>query len=121
MIRLIECAEKLTGKAEREFADSVLEVSIGANKQVIEELLGDERMCQALMEIMEPHLQLREKAGMKEGIKEGIKQGINGAVDTLRAFGHGDLEIKNAIMQRYVLSEEEAEEYVYGRNEKAER
>ncbi|MDE6945538.1 MAG: hypothetical protein K2P66_14050 [Lachnospiraceae bacterium] len=117
MIRLIECAEKLTGKAEREFADSVLEVSIGANKQVIEELLGDERMCQALMEIMEPHLQLREKAGMKEGIKEGI----NGAVDTLRAFGHGDLEIKNAIMQRYVLSEEEAEEYVYGRNEKAER
>ena len=57
-------------------------------------------MCQALMEIMEPHLQLREKAGMKEGIKEGI----NGAVDTLRAFGHGDLEIKNAIMQRYVLS-----------------
>ena len=117
MIRLIECAEKLTGKAVREFADSVLEVSIGANKQVIEELLGDERMCQALMEIMEPHLQLREKAGMKEGIKEGI----NGAVDTLRAFGHGDLEIKNAIMQRYVLSEEEAEEYVYGRNEKAER
>ena len=117
LVRLIESTEKLTGKAEKEFADSVLEVSIGANKQVIEELLGDERMCQALMEIMEPHLQLREKAGMKEGIKEGI----NGAVDTLRAFGHGDLEIKNAIMQRYVLSEEEAEEYVYGRNEKAER
>ena len=68
MVRLIESAEKLTGKAEREFADSVLEVSIG---------------------------------------------GINGTVDTLRAFGHGDLEIKNAIMQRYALSEEAAEGYLY--------
>ena len=113
MVRLIESAEKLTGKAEREFADSVLEVSIGANKQVIEELMGDGKMCQALLEIMEPHLLLREKEGMEEGRKEGIKEGINGTVDTLRAFGHGDLEIKNAIMQRYALSEEEAEGYLY--------
>ena len=113
MVRLIESAEKLTGKAEREFADSVLEVSIGANKQVIEELMGDGKMCQALLEIMESHLLLREKEGMEEGIKRGINEGINGTVDTLRAFGHGDLEIKNAIMQRYALSEEEAEGYLY--------
>ncbi len=113
MVRLIESAEKLTGKAEREFADSVLEVSIGANKQVIEELMGDGKMCQALLEIMEPHLLLREKEGMEEGRKEGIKEGINGTVDTLRAFGHGDLEIKKAIMQRYALSEKEAEGYLY--------
>ena len=33
-------------------------------------------------------------------------------VDTLREFGHKDLEIKRAIMQRYVLSTEEAEEYL---------
>ena len=43
MVRLIESTEKLTGKAEKEFADSVLEVSIGANVQVIEELMGDGR------------------------------------------------------------------------------
>lgn len=76
MVRLIESAEKLTGKAEREFADSVLEVSIGANKQVIEELMGDGRMCQALLEIMEPYLLLREKERMEEGRKEGIREGI---------------------------------------------
>ena len=81
MVRLIECVDNLTEKTEKEFADSVLEVSIGANKQVVEELMGDERMCQALMEIMEPQLLSREKEGMekgrKEGIKEGIKKGIN--------------------------------------------
>lgn len=48
MVRLIESAERLTGKAEREFADSVLEVSIGANRQVIEEMMGDGRMCQEI-------------------------------------------------------------------------
>ena len=75
LVRLIESTEKLTGKAEKEFADSVLEVSIGANVQVIEELMGDGRMCQALLEIMEPHLQRREKEGLEEGIKEGIPMG----------------------------------------------
>ncbi len=69
-------------------------------------------MCQALIEIMEPYLLVREKERMEEGRKEGIKEGINGAVDTLRAFGHRDPEIKKAIMQRYVLSEEEAERYL---------
>lgn len=101
MVKLLERVERLTEKADKEFADSVLEVSIGANKQVIEELIGDGDMCQALMEIMEPQLLLREKKGR-----------IQGAIDTLRDFGHGDLEIKNAIMQRYGLSMEEAEEYL---------
>ena len=100
----------LKEKADKEFADSVLEVSIGANKQVIEELIGDGDMCQALMEIMEPQLLLREMKGKKEGIQ--------GTVDTLREFGHGDMEIKNAIMQRYGLSKEEAEEYLWGKSRK---
>lgn len=98
----------MSEKADKEFADSFLEVSVGANKQIIEELIGDEDMCNALMEIMEPQLLLREKEIRKEGIKEGIQ----GTVDTLKEFGHGDLEIKDAIMRRYGLSMEEAEEYL---------
>ncbi len=124
MARLLKSVESLTEKADKEFADSVLEVSIGANKQVIEELMGDDDMCQALMEIMEPQLLLRERKGKEEGIQEGreegreegiqegIEEGIQGTVDTLRDFGHGDLEIKSAIMRRYGLSMEEAEGYL---------
>lgn len=37
-------------------------------------------MSQALMEIMEPQLLLREK----EGIQKGIQKGIQGTVDVLR-------------------------------------
>ncbi len=108
MLELFKSISKLSGKADREFADSVLEISIGANKQIMEELRGEENMCQALMEIMEPQLLLREE----EGIRAGLKTGIRGAVDTLRDFGHGDFEIRTAIMEKYNLSEKEAEEYL---------
>lgn len=125
MVRLLEQVGKLSGKVEREYADSVLEVSVGANRNVIEELIGDENMCQALMEIIEPQLLLREKAvkeegrkegrleGRQEGRKEGRKEGIYGTVNILKKYGHGDLDIKKALMESYALSEEEAEEYLY--------
>lgn len=112
MVKLLESVGRLTEKTDKEFADSVLEVSIGANKQVIEELIGDDDMCQALMEIMEPQLLLREKKGREEGIEKGMREGIQGTVDTLREFGHGDMEIKKAIMQRYTLTLKEAEKYL---------
>lgn len=94
---------KLTGKNDRELADSVLEVSIGANRQMVEELKGDAGMCQALMEIMEPQLLQREK--------EGLHKGIQGMVDVLRELGHSDSDIKEIIVKKYGLSVEDVEEY----------
>ncbi len=40
----------------KELADSVLEVSIRANWEIIKELRRNENMCQALLEIMEPEI-----------------------------------------------------------------
>ena len=92
----------------KELADSVLEVSIGANKRIVEELIGDDSMCQALMEIMEPVIQLRDQ----ENVEKGLKKGIRLTIDTLREFGHGDAEIKEAIMRKYEISDEEMEGYL---------
>lgn len=47
----------------------------------------------------------------KEHEEAGLKKGIQGTVDTLRDFGHKDAEIKAAIIKRYNLSLEEAEDY----------
>ena len=105
---LLEGVNRLTEKIDKELADSVLEVSIGANKQIIEELIGDDSMCQALMEIMEPVIQ--EK--VKKELKKESKKGIQVTIDTLREFGHGDVEIKEAIMRRYDISDEEVEGYL---------
>ncbi len=90
-----------------------MNVSIGANKQVMEELMGDDDMYEVLMELMEPRIQLRESEVRKEGRKEGRIEGrIEGTVETWREFGRGDAEIKEAIMQKYSLTEKEAESYL---------
>ena len=98
----------MTEKADRELADSVLEVSISANRKIVEELIGDESMYEALMEIMEPRIKQREDAIMKKGIQD--------TVDTLKDFGHKDAEIKTAIIKRYNLSLEEAEDYIQNKS-----
>lgn len=110
MRELLEAVRQLTGKYDRELADSVLEVSIQANEQIIEKLIGDENMSQVLLDIMkpiiEPQLRLREEAGMKAGIKKGIQ----GTVKVLRNLGYSDAEIRMIIRQQYNLSSEEIEE-----------
>lgn len=109
---LLEGVNKLTKKMNKELADSVLEVSIGTNKQIMEELIGDDSMCQALMEIMEPVIQLRDQENIEKGLKKGLKQGIQVTIATLREFGYGDAEIKDAIMRKYDISAEEVEGYL---------
>ena len=68
MKELLERIGSLTQKFDRELADSVLEVSVRANKQVIEELRGDDSMCQALLEIMEPEIEKSREMRRRKGI-----------------------------------------------------
>lgn len=64
--RLLEQIDGLTLDFERMLADAVLEVSIRANQEIVEELKGDEKMCQALLEIMEPEInKITEKVAEK--------------------------------------------------------
>ena len=108
ILELLEKINRLSGKTDRELADSVLSVSIEANKQVVEELIGDDSMCQALMEMMEPQLLLREQ----EGLEKGLKKGIQVAVNILRDIGRQNEEIQKIIAAQYDISETEAAEYL---------
>ena len=53
---LLEKIEELSESFDRRLADSVLEVAMQANKEIVKRLRGDESMCQALWEIMEPEI-----------------------------------------------------------------
>lgn len=68
---LLDTVRCLTETADRELADSVLEVSLAANEQIVQELIGDDSMYEALMEIMEPRLVLRDKTKAEEGVQKG--------------------------------------------------
>lgn len=120
MRELLEKIEKLDLKFDRELADSVLQVSISANKQVVEELRGDENMCQALLEIMEPEInkikqqvteQVTEQV-TKEVTKEVTKKGIRNTVMALRECGQTEDIIKQIIIKAYHISFQEAENYL---------
>ncbi len=52
--------------------------------------------------------------GIQRGIQQGIRRGVEGAVELLRDAGWEDARIKAAIMKRYNLAENEAEDYIYG-------
>lgn len=53
---LLEEISGLTQRLDRELADAVLDVSVRANPETLKELRGDERMYQALLEILEPEI-----------------------------------------------------------------
>ncbi len=107
--KLIYTIRGLKGEHERELADAVIDVTLKANKDLLEELRGDEEMSGVLMELAEPWIQEGRQEGRQEGIREGI---IRGAVDVLKSLGHSDEEIKTVIMRKYDLSDEEAEKYL---------
>lgn len=105
---MLEGMRRLEDKFDRELADSVLEVGIRENRELIKQLMGDDNMSEALLEIMEPMIiEIRRQAKT-----EGIEQGIRCLVDAFRDYGHSDEEIKEAIIKKYGLSEEEAVSYL---------
>ena len=114
--RILEKAEGLKDEREKELADSVLQVCIAANRKTVEELKGEENMCQALREIMKPELEQSRKEGIEEGIKEGIKEGMEKgicvAVSILRSLGQTEESIRESIMENYKLSQDAAEKYM---------
>lgn len=108
MKELLEKIGSLTPKFDRELADSVLEVSVRANKQVIEELRGDDSMCQALLEIMEPEIDRI----VKSKVQNETQRNIISSVKSFRDLGAGNEKIKEILIENYKLTAKEAEMYL---------
>lgn len=60
----------LTEKDDKDMADSVLWVMMEANQQIVEEWKGNADMFDALMEIVEPQVRLREEKVRKKEYRE---------------------------------------------------
>ena len=116
---LLEKIEGLNESFDRRLADSVLEVAMQANKEIVKKLRGDESMCQALWEIMEPEIsQIVDERTQKRVEEEKQKlleeqnQSILRIVARLRKLGTEDVEIKEILMEDYRLSSEKANAYI---------
>ena len=94
----------------KELADSVLEVSIRANWEIIKELRRNENMCQALLEIMEPEIDK-----IKNQVKNETK--IRMIIELGQEDGLSDAAIIERIEKKTGVSYEKAEAYIeeYGK------
>ena len=94
------------GKEDRENVDAVLQVSVSANTELYEQIRRDDRMCQALRELMKDELDQAERQGRREGA-------ISGAVAIYRdEMGMDDQTIISRTISRFNLSLEQARNYV---------
>lgn len=109
---LLEKAESFHTKLDRELADAVLEVAIKANWKVAQELRGDGKMGQALLELMEPEINKIKETVREETTQQVTQQAIKNAILALRVCEQDDMAIKNAIMKAYGISDNEAEGYL---------
>lgn len=79
MREFLEKVRHLEDKLDRESADSVLEVCLRENRALIEKLIGDDSMSEALLEIMEPKIiEIRHQAkteGLEQGMERGLERG----------------------------------------------
>ena len=117
---LLHRIEALKTGFDKELADAILEITVQANKQIIDELKGDDHMCHALMEIMEPEIaKIKESVAQSvtqsvtESVTESVTQSkIASAVKSFHDFGISDSKIKETLIRNFELSAEEAEEYL---------
>lgn len=72
---LLTSIRSLNDKMEKEYADSILEVALKANRKLAEQLRRDEHMSKTLMEIMEPVLMEVRQECIKQGEKQGRLEG----------------------------------------------
>ena len=113
MAHAIAYSRNTESQEERSLIDAIFEVSVAANKEVVEELLrGDETMCQALMEIMKPEIDEIVNTAVLQERKKTTERTIKATVKNLRRFNASDADIKTALVEDYGLSEQEALSYL---------
>ncbi len=90
--RFIDAAGKYDTPIDRQNADAVLQVSVSSNKGLYKRLSKEERMCEALNELMKDQLDAREACGEARGKAQGIEM-LGAAIREIRS-GVGAGEIK---------------------------
>jgi hypothetical protein len=71
---LVIKVSKLSAKDDKAWADSVLQVTMQENTKVFEKLKEDEKMCEALRELMKPEIEAEKKAAVEAAVEAVTKE-----------------------------------------------
>lgn len=105
----IEEIQNLQHKGDKDNADSLLQIAIKKNKEVFEVLKKeDDRMCEALRELMEPEIKEALAKATEEGLRNGHAVGYTKGHAEGRAQGRAEGELINLfrLVQKNILPKE---------------
>ncbi len=127
---LITSISQLKGKMEKEYASSVLEVVLKANRKLTEKIRSDKNMSSVLSEIMGPIVEKMVEERKQEYMEQGMEQGIAQGIERGMAQGMAQGEKKgmvyayyemnlntNEIAKKVQLSEDEVLEIIRKKND----
>ena len=73
---LVAKVSKLSAKDDKEWADSVLQVTMKQNPKVFEELKEGKKMCEALKELMRPEIEEEIEKAVEKAVKAAVKAAV---------------------------------------------
>ena len=73
-VELLEVTKRMEEPDEKKHADSVWEVVVTQNKEIIQKLMEDEDMCKALAEMMKPEIDAAFNNGFDNGFGNGAEE-----------------------------------------------
>lgn len=107
----METARELLEEYEKHKNDtryeSVMDLIVNANKEVFQK--GDEKMCQALVEIVEEMMEEKLNDRFKEGQIEGE---VRGTIKMLMRYNESTARIVEELITEFNISQDSAEEYL---------
>jgi hypothetical protein len=85
-------AEKFESQGDRNNVDSILQVSVKANRPIYETVREDLKMCEALRELMKDEIDAEVAKGMERGLEQGILSSINNLMCSMKMTAEQAME-----------------------------
>lgn len=113
-IELLESYEDIITKAEREYADAVVEVVLEANPEAERKVKEESAMASELWETFKAEREKAERLGREVGLREGREKGLQeGRLEVvISMLQHGRLTLEEAAEEAQI-SEEKLKEYLW--------
>ena len=109
----MESYEDIITKAEREYADAVVEVVLEANPEAERKVKEESAMASELWETFKAEREKAERLGREVGLREGREKGLQeGRLEVvISMLQHGRLTLEEAAEEAQI-SEEKLKEYL---------
>jgi flagellar biosynthesis/type III secretory pathway protein FliH len=94
------------------YVDSILQVSVKANRPIYETVREDLKMCEALRELMKDEIDAEVAKGMERGLEQGMERGLERGLEQgmERGLEQGILSSINNLMCSMKMTAEQAME-----------